>query len=81
VRRLELSLNSEAEAYRLSEELAAVKASDLSSALTYLGRLDSGDVGSILAGRLDTDHAAVVGMSAGAGGAFQAARPMSASPR
>ena len=51
-----------------------MKARDLSSALTHLGRLDSGDVESVLAGRLDTDRAAVVGMSAGVGGAFQAAR-------
>ncbi|OEU94538.1 hypothetical protein AN215_00860, partial [Streptomyces abyssalis] len=41
---------------------------------THLGRLDSGEVKSTLAGRLDTDLAAVVGMSAGVGGAFQAAR-------
>lgn len=74
VRRAEHSFSSEAEAYRLSEELAAVKASDLRSALTHLGRLDSGDVESILAGRLDTGRAAVAGMSAGVGGAFQAAR-------
>jgi hypothetical protein len=61
---------SDAEGYRLGEELAAVKAGDLSSALTHLRRLDSGEVHSILAGRLDTDRAAVVGMSAGVGGAF-----------
>jgi dienelactone hydrolase len=74
VRRADHSVSSEAEAYRLSEELAAVRAGDLSSALTHLGRLDSGEVESVLAGRLDTDRAAVVGMSAGVGGAFQAAR-------
>jgi dienelactone hydrolase len=74
VRRAAHSFSSDAEARRLSEELAAVKAGDLSSALTHLGRLDSGEPGSILAGRLDTDRAAVVGMSAGVGGAFQAAR-------
>lgn len=74
VRRPEHSLSSDAEAYRLAEKLAAVKAGDLSSALTHLDRLDSGDVESALAGRLDTDRAAVVGMSAGVGGAFQAAR-------
>jgi dienelactone hydrolase len=74
VRRPEFSISSDAEGYRLGEELAAVKAGDLSSALTHLGRLDSGDVESILAGRLDTDRAAAVGMSAGVGGAFQAAR-------
>jgi hypothetical protein len=56
-----------------------VKAADLSSALTHLARIDSGDVDSggvdgDLAGRLDTDRAAVAGMSAGVGGAFQAAR-------
>jgi predicted dienelactone hydrolase len=60
--------------YRLSERLAAVRAADLRSALTHLGRLDSGAVASVLAGRLDTGRAAVVGMSAGVGGAFQAAR-------
>lgn len=74
VRRAEHPFSSEAEAYRLSENLAAVKGGDLSSALTHLGRLDSGAVESILAGRLDTHRAAVVGMSAGVGGAFQAAR-------
>jgi len=74
VRRPEHSLSSDAEGYRLGEELAAVKAGDLSSARTHLRRLDSGEVHSILAGRLDTDRAAVVGMSAGVGGAFQAAR-------
>ncbi|WP_246170505.1 alpha/beta hydrolase family protein [Pseudonocardia hierapolitana] len=74
VRRAEHSVSSEAEAFRLSEELAAVKAGDLRSALTHLGRLDNGEVGSVLAGRLDTGRAAVVGMSAGVGGAFQAAR-------
>jgi dienelactone hydrolase len=74
VRRADHSFSSEAEAFRLSEELAAVKAGDLSSALTHLGRLDSGEVESVLAGRLDTGRAAVVGMSAGVGGAFQAAR-------
>jgi len=74
VRRAEHSFSSGAEAYRLSEELAAVKAGDLSSALTHLGRLDRGEVESVLAGRLATDRAAVVGMSAGVGGAFQAAR-------
>lgn len=65
---------SDAEAYRLGERMAAVKAADLSSALTYLTRLDTGDVDSALAGRLDTDRAAVAGMSAGVGGAFQVAR-------
>jgi dienelactone hydrolase len=65
---------TEADAFRLSGELSAVKAADLSSALTYLGRLDSGDVESVLVGRLDTGRAAVAGMSAGVGGAFQAAR-------
>jgi predicted dienelactone hydrolase len=74
VRRPAYPVGSDAEARRLVEELAAVKAADLSSALTYLGRLDSGEVESILAGRLDTDRAAVAGMSAGGGGAFQAAR-------
>ncbi len=74
VGRPEFSIDSDGDGYRLGEELAAVKASDLSSALTYLGRLDSGDVESSLAGRLDTGRAAVVGMSAGVGGAFQAAR-------
>jgi dienelactone hydrolase len=74
VRRAERSSRSEAEALRSSEELAAVKARDLGSALTHLGRLDRGDVESVLAGRLDTDRAAVVGMSAGVGGAFHAAR-------
>jgi predicted dienelactone hydrolase len=74
VRRAKHSVRSDAEGYRLGEKLAAVKAGDLSSALTHLGRLDSGEVKSILAGRLDTGRAAVVGMSAGVGGAFQAAR-------
>ncbi|MGH8877436.1 MAG: alpha/beta hydrolase family protein, partial [Stackebrandtia sp.] len=74
VRWAEQKFSSEAEAHRLSEELAAVKARDLSSALTHLGRLDSGQVKSVLAGRLDTDRAAAVGMSAVVGGAFQAAR-------
>lgn len=74
VRRPEFPISSDADGYRLGAELAAVKAGDLSAALTYLGRLDSGDVESILAGRLDTERAAVVGMSAGVGGAFQAAR-------
>jgi dienelactone hydrolase len=74
VRWAKQSFSSDAEARRLSEQLAAVKARDLSSALTHLGRLDSGDVKSGLAGRLDTGRAAVVGMSAGVGGAFQAAR-------
>jgi dienelactone hydrolase len=74
VRKAAHPFDSEAEAYRLSEELAAVKAGDLGSALTHLGRLDSGEKESILAGRLDTDRAAVAGMSAGVGGAFQAAR-------
>ncbi len=74
VRRPKHSIRPDAEGYRLGEELAAVKAGDLSSALTHLGRLDSGQVGSVLTGRLNTDRAAVVGMSAGVGGAFQAAR-------
>ncbi|MFC4495197.1 alpha/beta hydrolase family protein [Streptomyces ovatisporus] len=74
VRRAKHRVSSDAEGYRLGEELAAVKARDLSSALTHLGRFDSGKVKSVLAGRLDTDRAAVVGMSAGVGGAFQAAR-------
>ena len=74
VRRPAYPISSDVEGYRLGEALAAVKASDLSSALTHLGRLDSGDVGSVLAGRLDSDRAGVVGMSAGVGGAFQAAR-------
>ena len=74
IRWAEQSFSSDAEARRLSEELAAVKARDLRSALTHLGRLDSGDAESILSGRLNTDRAAVVGMSAGVGGAFQAAR-------
>jgi dienelactone hydrolase len=74
VRRPDYPFRSDAEARRLVEDLAAVKAVDLSSALTYLGRLDSGEVESTLAGRLDTDRAAAAGMSAGGGGAFQAAR-------
>ena len=74
VRWAEQKFSSDAEARQLSEKLAAVKARDLSSALTHLGRLDSGRVKSVLAGRLDTDRAAAVGMSAGVGGAFQAAR-------
>jgi dienelactone hydrolase len=74
VRRAKHRAGSDAEGYRLGEELAAVKARDLSSALTRLGRYDRGEVASVLAGRLDTGRAAVVGMSAGAGGAFQAAR-------
>ena len=74
VRRPAFPISSDAEGYRLGEAMAAVKASDLSSALTHLGRLDSGEVESTLAGRLATDRAAVVGMSAGVGGAFQAAR-------
>lgn len=67
-------LESDAEARQLAERKAAVKAADLSSALTRLGRLDRGEVGSVLTGRLDTGRAAAVGMSAGVGGAFQAAR-------
>jgi hypothetical protein len=74
LRRPAYTVGSDAEARRLVEELVAVKAVDLSSALTYLGRLDSGEVESSLAGRLGTDRAAVAGMSAGGGGAFQAAR-------
>jgi dienelactone hydrolase len=74
VRRPEHPVSSDAEGYRLGEELAAVKAGDLGSALTHLGRLGTGEVESVLAGRLDTDRAAVAGMSAGVGGAFQAAR-------
>ena len=74
VRRPAYPLRSDGDGYRLGERLAAVKARDLSSALTHLGRLDSGDVESVLTGRLDTDRAAAVGMSAGVGGAFQAAR-------
>ncbi|WP_460524551.1 alpha/beta hydrolase family protein [Flindersiella endophytica] len=67
-------IKNDADGYRLGEQLAAVKAADLSSALTRLGRLDRGEVKSVLAGRLDTGRAAVVGMSAGVGGATQAAR-------
>ncbi|WP_246122656.1 alpha/beta hydrolase family protein [Pseudonocardia cypriaca] len=74
VHRARFTVRSDGDARRLSEELAAVKSRDLGSALTHLGRLDSGEVQSVLAGRLDTDRAAVVGMSAGVGGAFQAAR-------
>ncbi|QPP05380.1 hypothetical protein G4Z16_02105 [Streptomyces bathyalis] len=74
VRRPKYPISNDGEARRLVEKLAAVRARDLSSALTHLGRLDNGEVKSILAGRLDTERAAVVGMSAGGGGAFQAAR-------
>ncbi len=74
VRRPQFPISSDGDGYRLGEALAAVKASDLSATLTYLNRLDNGGVESVLAGRLDTDRAAVAGMSAGAGGAFQAAR-------
>jgi predicted dienelactone hydrolase len=74
VRRPAFPISSDDEGYRLGEQLAAVKASDLSSTLTYLGRLDRGEVESPLAGRLDTGRAAAAGMSAGVGGAFQAAR-------
>jgi dienelactone hydrolase len=74
VRRAKHHVSSDAEGYILGEKLAAVKAADLRSALTHLGRFDSGKAESIFAGRLDTDRAAVVGMSAGVGGAFQAAR-------
>ena len=74
VHRPKYPISHDGEARRLVEKLAAVRARDLSSALTHLGRLDRGKVKSTLAGRLDTGRAAVVGMSAGGGGAFQAAR-------
>jgi dienelactone hydrolase len=74
VRRPKHHVSSDAEGYRLGEKLAAVKAGDLSSALTHLGRFDNDEAESVFSGRLNTDRAAVVGMSAGVGGAFQAAR-------
>ena len=74
IHRLDYPYTNEADARRLSEELAAVKAADLSSALTYLERINSGEVENLLSGHLDTGRAAVAGMSAGVGGAFQAAR-------
>jgi dienelactone hydrolase len=74
VRRPAHAISSDADGYRLGAELAEVKAAELSSARTHLARIDNGDVDSNLTGRLDTGRAAVVGMSAGVGGAFQAAR-------
>ncbi|MFF5206703.1 alpha/beta hydrolase family protein [Streptosporangium sp. NPDC000396] len=52
----------------------AVRAADLSFALTQLGRLDSGEIRTPLAGRLDTGRAAATGHSLGGAAALQAAR-------
>ncbi|MEU3526505.1 hypothetical protein AB0E62_22010 [Streptomyces sp. NPDC038707] len=53
---------------------AAVRAADLSFVLTRLERLDRGDTGDPLTGRLDTGLAAVTGHSIGGGSAVRAAR-------
>ncbi len=50
---------------RVTAEFVALRAADLSSTLTRLGRLDRGEVGGPLAGRLDVDRAAVTGHSFG----------------
>ncbi|MDP9869170.1 MULTISPECIES: alpha/beta hydrolase family protein [Streptosporangium] len=63
-----------AEDERLAAGWTAVRAADLSFALTQLGRLDRGDIPGPLTGRLDTDRAAATGHSIGGGSALQAAR-------
>jgi predicted dienelactone hydrolase len=50
---------------RVTAELTELRAGDLSSALTQLGRLDRGEVPGPLAGRIDVGHAAVTGHSFG----------------
>ncbi|GAA3338629.1 hypothetical protein GCM10020358_53800 [Amorphoplanes nipponensis] len=51
----------------------AVRAADLRFVLTQLGRLDRGEFGGPLAGRLDTTRAAVTGHSIGGAAALRAA--------
>ncbi|MFC3383578.1 alpha/beta hydrolase family protein [Couchioplanes azureus] len=51
----------------------AVRAADLSFVLTQLGRLDRGELGHPLAGRLDTARAAATGHSLGGAAALRAA--------
>jgi predicted dienelactone hydrolase len=55
-------------------ETTRVRAADLSFVLTQLGRLDRGEIGGPLTGRLDTGRVAVTGHSLGGGAALQAAR-------
>ena len=62
-----------AEDNRLAAGWTAVRAADLSFALTSLERLDAGEGASGLTGRLDTDRAAVTGHSIGGAAAIQAA--------
>ncbi|MER6392526.1 dienelactone hydrolase family protein [Streptomyces sp. NPDC001523] len=52
----------------------AVRAADLTFVLTQLNRLDRGENGGPLAGRLNTDQVAVTGHSMGGAAALQAAR-------
>ncbi|GAA2888338.1 carboxylic ester hydrolase [Streptosporangium fragile] len=63
-----------AEDERLAAGWTAVRAGDLSFALTQLGRLDRGEIPGSLTGRLDTGRAAATGHSLGGAAALQAAR-------
>ncbi|MFE7487559.1 alpha/beta hydrolase family protein [Kitasatospora sp. NPDC057541] len=59
---------------RRAAETAGIRAADLGFVLTQLGRLDRGETGDPLTGRLDTARAAVTGHSLGGAAALLAAR-------
>jgi predicted dienelactone hydrolase len=63
---------NEAEDKRLATAQTVTRAADLSFALTQLERIERGEITGPLTGRLDTDHAAVVGHSLGGAAAIRA---------
>lgn len=67
-----VTTGNDAEDDRLAGVSVATRAADLSFALTQLERIERGELASPLTGRLDPDHAAVVGHSLGGAAAIQA---------